>query len=181
MGTTEGVSNINTWKWNHISKVVRVRLLFIRKSALHFDVFPPIAFWYLRILVMSTYFWCKLLHFCVMYVLYVLLIYASIVCLWCIFFSTNTIWSDVEPTGYWWLEFWNISFGTSIRQSEVESMGSCRVYFGPPGSWLVLGLFSLSLLLIHPRRGVKLRLLLYMWGYLCIMDVWWLGGWCLVK
>ena len=100
---------------------------------------------------------------------------------WCIFFSKNVIRSDVEPTGSWRLDFWNVSFGTSVRQSDVEPLGSWQFNFGTLGSLLMPGLVSTSIWVIHPRGGTKLRLWLYLCKYSCLMAVWWLGGWCLVK
>ena len=150
IGTTELVSNINTCKLNHISKVVRVVLLFIRRSTFRFDVyiFHPIVFWCLLILVMSMYFRCRQWHFCVMYISYVLLIYGAVILLWVrtwnIFFSMNGRQSDVEPTSYWRLDFWHVSVGTSVIQSYIEFPGSWHVDFEPPVSCLISGLVSPS-------------------------------------
>ena len=87
-----------------------------------------------------------------MSVLYVLIMDGSVILFWvrtwCIFFSTTVKWLDVGPTGYWLLEFWNISFCTSVKNSDVEPTGSWWFGYGPPGSWLMLVLVSLSLLLI---------------------------------
>ena len=58
MGTTRGVSNINTCKLNHISKVIIVILLFMRRSALRFDVYA-----YLPIEFYVYLFWCFLRNF----------------------------------------------------------------------------------------------------------------------
>ena len=144
-----------------------------------------IVFLCISILVMSTYFRCRLLHFCVMSLLYVLLINGATILFWvrtiCIFFSTNVRWSDFQPPGSWWLDFWNFSFGTSVRQSDVEPPVPWRLDFGTLVSWLIKGLVSPSLRLIIPRGGKNLRLWLALWRNSWLIAVRWLGGWCLVN
>ena len=134
---------------------------------------------------MSRYFWCRLLHFCVIYVSYVLLMYGTVILFWVrmwrIFFSNNVIWSDVEPAGSWRLDFWHVSFGTSVRRSDVEPPGFWPSDFGPPVSWPMSVIVSPSLWLIQPHGGTNLILLLALWIYSCLMAVWWLSGWCLVN
>ena len=156
---------------------MRVVLLFTRISILHY---------YVHIyLVMSTYFLWNLLHFLLMFVLYVLLMNGATILFWvgtwCFLFNTSVIRSDVEPTGSWGLDFGYVSFGTIVRHSDVEPPGSWRLDFGPPGSWLMSGLVSPSSWLIHPHGGNKLRLWLVLCSYSCLISVWWIGRWCLVK
>ena len=100
---------------------------------------------------------------------------------WHILFITNIRQSDFEPASSWRLDFWNVSFGTSAIQSYVETLGSWMFDFGPPGSWLMLGLVIYSPWLIQPHRGTNMRLWLALWRYSCLLDMWWLGGWYLVK
>ena len=161
----------------HISKVMGVVFIFTRRSEMCFDVY--VFWWFLRI------FWCRLLNLCVMSISYVLLMDGAVILFyfhtWCIFFSTNVIRLDVEPIGYWRLYFWHVSFSMGVRQSDIETSGSWLFDFGPPGSLLISVLVSPSLWSIHPCGGTKLILGLTLWRYSCLVDVWWLGGWCLVK
>ena len=96
---------------NHISKVMGVVLLFTRRSTLSsgFHIFP----------VMSMYFWCRLLHFCVMYISCVLLMDDVKILFWVhtwhMIFSTRMRWSYVGPTGYWGLDFEHVSCVMNVR------------------------------------------------------------------
>ena len=62
-----------------------------------------------------------------------------------ILFSTIVRRSDVEPMGYWRLDFGHVYFDMIVRQSDVEPLASLRLDFGFPGSRLISGLFSPSL------------------------------------
>ena len=79
MGTTEGVFNSSTWKLNNISKVVRVVLLFKRRSALSFHVYT--FWWCLRIFYAYYYtfrdvcFLCITIEWCCNIILSTYLIY----------------------------------------------------------------------------------------------------------
>ena len=108
--------------------------------------------WCLRTSMMSTYLRSRLLNFCVMYVLYVLIMDGAVillwVCTWRIFFSTNVSQSDAETPDSRRLDFWHVSFGKIVIQSDVNPLCSWRFKFGPPGSWLMLVLVSLSIWLL---------------------------------
>ena len=85
----------------------------------------------------------------------------------CILFCLSVRQSEVEPAGYWRLDFKHVSFGTSARQSDVEPLGSSRLYFGPLSSWIMFVMDSLSPLLIHGSPGwflVPVRLVLHYWN-----------------
>ena len=125
---------------------------------------------------MSTYFWCGPLHFCVLSVSLILLINSAV-----IFFSTIMRQSDVEPRGYWWLYFGHIFFGMTVIHSDVEPPGSWWSGFGPLCSCLISGLVSTSPLLVDSCRDTTLRLWLFLWRYSCLITVWWIFGWFLVK
>ena len=83
---------------------------------------------------------------CVMYVLCVLLINGAVILLlvhmWCVFFSTTVICSDVDTTGSWQIKFGYVYFVTIVRQSDVEPPGSWWLDYAPLFSWLVLGIVS---------------------------------------
>ena len=156
---------------------MRVVLIFTRRSTLSSDVYI--------FLVISTYFWFRLLHFFVISVPCVLLMNGTAILLWvrmwCIFFSMSVMRSYVELMGYWRLDFVHVSFGTSFRKSEVNPPGSWWLDFGLPGSWLMLGIFSPIPWLIYPRVGMKMIQWLTLWSNSWLVAVWWIGGWCLVK
>ena len=113
-------------------------LLFTRISALLYDfhVFTG----------MSTYFWCRLLHFHAMSIWCVLWMNGSEILLWVrtwhILFSTIVRRSYVESPGSLWLYFGHISFGTSAVHSYIEPPGSWWLEFGTPGLRLRLGQVS---------------------------------------
>ena len=123
---------------------MRVVLLFMIGFALCYDVHI--------FLVMSTYFRCRLLRFGVMSFLCILLINGVAILFWVrtwsIFFRTSVRRSYIEPTSYWGLGFGHVSFSMNLIHSDGEPTGSWQLDFGPPGSWLILGIVILSPLLI---------------------------------
>ena len=112
---------------------MRVILLSTRIYPLRYDVHI--------IYVMSTYLWCKILYFCIMSILCILLMNGAEnlfwLCTWRSFFSMSVRQPYVEPGVSWQFVFGHVSIGTSLRQSYFEPTGSWWLDFGTPGSWLV--------------------------------------------
>ena len=180
MGTTEWLLNINT---DNIITLVKLRESYYcywvayKRSTYCSDVYV--------LLMKYPHFQCRTLQFCLMSISWKLSINCALILfwlrMWCILFNANNIWSDVEPKGYWHLDFGNILFFTRVIQSDFEPPGSWWSGFGSPGSWIMSELVSKIPLLIHPYGGIKPILWLSLRRYLCLVTVWWIGGWCLVK